>query len=670
MHRDLGPGSEGRDVRQLEQALARAGFSPGSIDGRYDAATASAVAALYGARDEAPFGPTYLQAEQLRSAAAAAATARDALLQMRVALRTAEQGATPADINQARVDAAAAEELLPPARVAITTAHDKAATAQAAIDAAQLQESDVAATSGRDVAVADADVITKRAALNAAVDAQAEAQRQLAAATADTPPNEIETLRSALRGAVDKVGVAGADLTAAERTAEAARATPGLAVAKARSEGRLAARQLALAEAEGRDARASLMIAKRKLALAKARVRILQRPPGATLQRRIVSPRSREADRTRHELDRLAVRTGVQVPADEVLFFPSLPVRVDSVPVKRGSQPAGSVMTVSNSRLAIDASLSVRDAKLVRRGLRVRIEEADLGVRISGRVGRIANKPGTTPTDLAGAPPSIRHPPTSRCFRRGAPPSLVGTSVKLSIAVESTKGKVMAVPIGALSVGRRRQLPRPGRPGPRQDAPRDRVPGLAAQGFVEVRPAAKGKLNERDLVVVGSRPGAPGGPGPRRRSSSCAASVARMAPTRRSWLARRELLVERGDALAIVGPSGSGKSTCSTSSAAWTARPGAPTFDGIDVGDARRGRARGAARPADRLHLPDLPPPRAPDGARERDARPRSIRPSASGPPRTCPGAPSGSASPTRRFLPAKLSGGSSSGWRSLARCR
>ncbi|MBA3261036.1 MAG: peptidoglycan-binding protein, partial [Thermoleophilaceae bacterium] len=150
MHRDLGPGSEGRDVRQLEQALARAGFSPGSVDGRYDGATATAVAAMYSRRNEAPFGPTDLQVDQLRTAAATAAAARDGLLQMRLALRTAEQGATPADVNQAQVDASAAAELIPPARTAITTAQDKAATARAAIRAAQLQEAETASTASRD----------------------------------------------------------------------------------------------------------------------------------------------------------------------------------------------------------------------------------------------------------------------------------------------------------------------------------------------------------------------------------------------------------------------------------------------------------------------------------------------------------------------------------------
>ena len=504
MHRDLGPGSEGRDVRQLEQALARAGFSPGSIDGRYDGATAAAVAAMYAKRDEAPFGPTDIQAEGLRTAAAAAAAARDASLQMRLALRTAEQGALPADVNQARLDASAAAEQIPLARTAIATAQDKAAIAGAAIRAAELQKVEAGSTAVREIALADADGVTKRAAVNDALDAQAEAQRQLASAPPEASPNEYETLRAVLRSAIDKVAVAQADLSAAERSAEAARAAPIVAAAKATNDGELAARQLALAEAEGRDARASLAIARRKRDLAQARVRILRMPPDAALERRIVASARSEAERTQAELSRLAIRTGVQVPADEVLFFSSLPVRVDSLAVKRGSQLAGSVMTVSNSRLAVDSSLSVGDAKLVRRGGPVRIEEPDLGVRIDGTVSRIADKPGTTPPDLAGTTPVDPARTYLEVLPKAAPPSLVGTSVKLSIAVESTKGKVLAVPVAALSVaadGSSRVQVDLG-------AGKTRfvtvVAGLAAQGFVKVSPTAKGKLSEGDLVVVGS----------------------------------------------------------------------------------------------------------------------------------------------------------------------
>lgn len=45
--RDLGPGADGADVRQLESALSRLGFDAGPVDGCYDAMTGDAVAAMY-----------------------------------------------------------------------------------------------------------------------------------------------------------------------------------------------------------------------------------------------------------------------------------------------------------------------------------------------------------------------------------------------------------------------------------------------------------------------------------------------------------------------------------------------------------------------------------------------------------------------------------------------
>ena len=84
--------------------------------------------------------------------------------------------------------------------------------------------------------------------------------------------------------------------------------------------------------------------------------------------------------------------------------------------------------------------------------------------------------------------------------------ALVGASVKLTIAVKSTKGLVLAVPANALSVGgdgdSRVQVRRGGR-----TTLVKVVPGLAAQGLVEVRPAGSAALAPGDLVIVGSRRG-------------------------------------------------------------------------------------------------------------------------------------------------------------------
>jgi hypothetical protein len=76
--------------------------------------------------------------------------------------------------------------------------------------------------------------------------------------------------------------------------------------------------------------------------------------------------------------------------------------------------------------------------------------------------------------------------------------------VKLTIAVKSTKGAVLVVPVSALSLGAsgnaRVQVSRRG-----HTRFVTVVPGLAANGLAEVRPVAKGQLAGGDLVIVGTR---------------------------------------------------------------------------------------------------------------------------------------------------------------------
>ena len=152
-----------------------------------------------------------------------------------------------------------------------------------------------------------------------------------------------------------------------------------------------------------------------------------------------------ESRSTQREVSRLARKIGVSVPADEVLFFNTLPLRVDSVRVRRGDPVSGRVMTVSNSRLAIDSSLSISDAKLVRPGARVQIEEPDLGIKTTGVVTQVADSPGTHKVEQGRVYLSITP--------RSAPAQLVGASVKLTIAVKSTDEAVLTVPVTALTVG-------------------------------------------------------------------------------------------------------------------------------------------------------------------------------------------------------------------------
>jgi hypothetical protein len=462
-HRDLGPGDRGPDVRQLEAALTRMGFFPGKVDGRYSGETAAAVASWYERRGWSPFGPTPTQLDQLRAAKAAAAQARDAYLQSKLAVA----GAPPGDVAQARID-------FETARDSVDTAAREAAAQRGAGSLATLN-------ARRDSATAAADVAAKNAALNRARNALVEAQRSLAEAPPDTSASERIALEANVRQASDDVTTAQEDLNAANASARATRAA-----------GRVAVRQ---ALADEQRARRGLRRARTQVVLAEQRLRVLQNPGDTSLQRLVSQNAADEARSAAADVRRLARQMGIQVPADEVLFFPTLPLRVDSVRALRGDAVTGRVMTVSNSRLAVDSSLSVNDAKLVRAGAPVAIEEPDLGVKATGAVSLVGDRPGTHKVDPGRIYLEVK-PKT-------APAQLVGSSVKLTISVKTTGKAVLVVPVTALSVGAdgsaRVQVQRSGRSGYVTVNP-----GLAAKGLVQIE-AVNGRLAAGDLVVVGER---------------------------------------------------------------------------------------------------------------------------------------------------------------------
>ena len=184
---------------------------------------------------------------------------------------------------------------------------------------------------------------------------------------------------------------------------------------------------------------------------------------------------------------------GVQIPADEVIFVRRVPVRVSKLLVKPGDVLKRSIMTVTDVVVAVDSSLPVEEAPLVKPGMKVVIDEPDLGIEAAGVVSQVAETPGTGGAD--GFHVSIE------VIVDGAPPELVGASVRLTIPIESTEGAVLAVPVSALSLAPdgssqiRRAV----------DGRLESVrvePGLSADGFVEVTPI-EGTLVPRDLVVVG-----------------------------------------------------------------------------------------------------------------------------------------------------------------------
>ena len=203
------------------------------------------------------------------------------------------------------------------------------------------------------------------------------------------------------------------------------------------------------------------------------------------------------AERSRQligDLEIIRRKMGVQIPVDEIVFIPSLPVRVEEVKALVGGAAVGTVLTVTDNQLAIDSSLSLESAPLVKPGMPAAIDEQALGVKATGKVQLVASTPGTR----AGVDPlhvylEIKVDPT--------PVRLEGASVRVTIPIKSTQGAVTAVPNSAVSLAAdgtsRVQVKR-------KDALEYVVvtPGLSADGFIEVT-AVAGKLQPGDLVVVG-----------------------------------------------------------------------------------------------------------------------------------------------------------------------
>jgi peptidoglycan hydrolase-like protein with peptidoglycan-binding domain len=186
-------------------------------------------------------------------------------------------------------------------------------------------------------------------------------------------------------------------------------------------------------------------------------------------------------------------KAGVQVPADEIVFIPAVPVRVEQINAVAGDAPSGPVMTVTNYQLAIDSSLALDEALLVQPGMPVAIDEPDLGIQATGVVGRVADTPGTFGVDGFHIYLEVLVDET--------PLALDGFSLRLTIPVESTGGMVTVVPVSALSLAAdgtsRVQVERNG------SLEFIAVePGLSADGFVEVTPV-NGTLAPGQLVVIG-----------------------------------------------------------------------------------------------------------------------------------------------------------------------
>ena len=215
------------------------------------------------------------------------------------------------------------------------------------------------------------------------------------------------------------------------------------------------------------------------------------------------------------ELASLQAKTGIVVPANEVLFFNELPLRVDDVKALRGASVTGAVMTVTTSTLAVDSSLDTAEAKLVKSGAKVTIEASEFNITLPGKVSEIASSPGTKGVDQTKVYLAVT--PEADASGGVNATDLNGASVKLTIPIQSTGAAVLAVPEAAVSIGpdgaARVEVE------DAADRPTRFVSvrtGLSAGGYVAVTPVAGASLKAGDQVSVGSGGSAAieGTPGP------------------------------------------------------------------------------------------------------------------------------------------------------------
>jgi peptidoglycan hydrolase-like protein with peptidoglycan-binding domain len=187
---------------------------------------------------------------------------------------------------------------------------------------------------------------------------------------------------------------------------------------------------------------------------------------------------------------------GVQLPADEVVFVRETPLRVTKATAKVGAPPAGALLTVTDSVVAVEGTFPVDQARLVKVGTEATIDEPDLGISAKGEVSSVAERPGTDGADGFHVAFEVVVP--------DPPPTLVGASVRVTVPIKTTRKAQLAVPVSAVSLGADGSSRVQRSDGGRLDYVTVQ-PGLSAEGYVAVTP--RGRLARGDMVVVGFEKG-------------------------------------------------------------------------------------------------------------------------------------------------------------------
>lgn len=201
----------------------------------------------------------------------------------------------------------------------------------------------------------------------------------------------------------------------------------------------------------------------------------------------------------------------VMLPVSEVVFVPSLPTRVVSVPVQVGDAVKGPVITLARGDMTLTGFLDPSERRLIGTGMKAEILAEATGVQATGAVDSVGAVvvPGSgadKTTSDSGAPTpqnASAYVPVKIKSSGGWDKKFADQDVRITITAAATSGAVTAVPEAAVSAGAdaRTTVTVVTASGTRLSVPV--TVGVSANGLVQVTPVRGHTLHVGDRVVVG-----------------------------------------------------------------------------------------------------------------------------------------------------------------------
>jgi len=204
---------------------------------------------------------------------------------------------------------------------------------------------------------------------------------------------------------------------------------------------------------------------------------------------RAVTRASEDLKNANSDLAKIRSEAIVSFPTSEFKFIKSLPQNVLNLKVKVGDSAKESVMSISGSDILVNSSITASERGLIKIGDTANMSDNifELKVKITS-ISETANDAGRYDVKLEAVDT--------------IPDGAVGVNMKIVVPIVSTNGKVLAVPISALtSSGSGSVSVEVERSEGNTETVKVR-PGLKSEGFVEVK-ILDGNLKAGDRLVVG-----------------------------------------------------------------------------------------------------------------------------------------------------------------------